>query len=47
MRKFPPKNKWSIFSTKILYTILHWIFFVLVVAEPKFAPKNKNHLLGD
>jgi hypothetical protein len=26
---------------------LHWIFFVLVVAEPKFAPKNKNHLLGD
>ncbi len=44
----PKKKKWSIFSTKIIYTMLHWIFiFVLVAAEPKFGPKNKNHLLGD
>jgi len=51
MEIFHPKKikKWSIFSTKILYTMLHWIFifFVLVAAEPKFTPKNKNHLLGD
>jgi len=45
----PKKIKNGAFFHKnpLHHVALDFFVFVLVAAEPKFTPKNKNHLLGD